>query len=124
VDATYSNALAQAQQQIAALERQLHWAQLKIQVLEERLRRQRIRKYGPASEKLSDAQLALLELEPGVSAAEVQAESEREPLPARPRPQRRHPGRQELPADLPRVEQRIPCAPEQCTCRRAVGRGR
>ena len=37
----------------------------------------RIAKYGPGSEKLSDAQLELLELEPGVSTVEVQAESER-----------------------------------------------
>ena len=50
--------------------------------MEERLRWQRIQKYGPASEKLSDAQLELLELEPGVSNLEVQAESTREPLPA------------------------------------------
>jgi transposase len=27
-----------------------------------------------------------------------------------------HPGRQELPAELPRVERVIACAPEQCTC--------
>jgi len=38
---------------------------LKIQVLEEQLRLQRINKYGPGSEKLSDAQLQLLDLEPG-----------------------------------------------------------
>jgi hypothetical protein len=37
----------------------------------------RIAKYGPGSEKLSDPQLELLELEPGVSTVEVQAESER-----------------------------------------------
>jgi transposase len=36
-----------------------------------------IDKYGPGSEKLSDAQLELLDLEPGVSSAEVQAESDR-----------------------------------------------
>jgi hypothetical protein len=34
---------------------------MKIRVLEERLRLQRIEKYGPKSEKLSDAQLELLE---------------------------------------------------------------
>jgi len=104
--------------QVADLKRQLHWAHLRIQLLEERLRLHRLQKYGPASEKLSDAQLELLELEPGVSAAEVQAESEREPLPAAPRKKSRpHPGRQELPADLPRVERVIACVPEQCTCR-------
>jgi transposase len=104
--------------EVAELKRQLHWAQLKIQVLEERLRWQRIQKYGPASEKLSDAQLELLELEPGVSNQEVQAESVREPMPPRTRTQRRrpHPGRQELPADLPRVERVIGCAPEQSQC--------
>ena len=108
--------------EVVELKRQLHWAHLKIQVLEERLRLQRIQKYGPGSEKLSDAQLELLELEPGVSQQEVQAESQREPLPepakptARPRP-RPHPGRQELPADLPRVERVIACTPEQCTCK-------
>lgn len=105
-------------EQIVQLKKELHWAQLKIQVLEARLRLQRIRKYGPASEKLNDAQLQLLELEPGVSTAEVQAESEREPLPAlAPRPRRPHPGRQELPATLPRVEKEIACTPEQCVCR-------
>ena len=104
------------------LQRQLHWAHLKIQVLEERLRLHRIQKYGPGSEKLSDAQLELLEIEPGVSNLEVQAESTREPLPPRPEGTRRtqrqrpHPGRQELPKDLPRVERVIGCVPEQCQC--------
>ncbi len=105
--------------EVAELKRQLHWAHLKIQVLEERLRLQRIRKYGPGSEKLSDTQLELLELEPGVSNLEVQAESERGPLPERVKTERprRHPGRQELPANLPRVERVIACTPEQCTCK-------
>jgi hypothetical protein len=39
-----------------------------------------LEKYGPAGEHLSDAQLELLELEPGVSRAEVEAESQRAPL--------------------------------------------
>jgi transposase len=104
-------------EQIAQLTQQLQWAELKIRVLEERLRLERINKYGPASEKLSDAQLDLLDLEPGVSNVEVQAESERGPLPTPAKKQaRKHPGRQELPAGLPRVERVIACAPEQCTC--------
>ena len=41
-------------------------------MLEERLRLQRLQKYGPGSYKLSEAQLDLLELEPGVSHLEVQ----------------------------------------------------
>jgi transposase len=108
--------------EVAELKRQLHWAHLQIQVLEERLRWQRIQKYGPSSEKLSDAQLELLELEPGVSNLEVQAESAREPVPPGPEGaphthrQRPHPGRQELPADLPRVERVIGCTPDQSQC--------
>ena len=114
-------------QQICELKKELQWAYLKIQVLEQRLRLQRIQKYGPASEKLSDAQLELLELEPGVSSAEVQAESEREPLPVSTGSQKRrpHPGRQELPAELPRVERVLACAPERCTwmwCAAAIRR--
>ena len=104
---------------MAALKRELQWAHLKIQVLEERLRLERIKKYGPGSEKLSNAQMELLELEPGVSNLEVQAESQRGPLPEQAKTQhkRKHPGRQELPATLPRVERVIPCAPEQCQCK-------
>lgn len=103
----------------AALKRELHRALLKIQVLEERLRLERIKKYGPASDKLSDAQLKLLNDEPGVSREEVEAESRREPLaePRERRYRRPHPGRRELPPELPRVERLIPCAAEQCQCK-------
>lgn len=103
----------------AALKRELHWALLKIQVLEQRLRLERIKKYGPASDQLSDAQLKLLNDEPGVSREEVEAESRREPVPE-PRQQRYrrpHPGRQELTPELPRVERVIPCTAEQCQCK-------
>jgi transposase len=105
---------------VIELKRQLQMAFLKIQVLEEQLRLQRIHKYGPASEKLNDSQLELLELEPGVNNLEVIAESQRAPLPAsvqlNPRHTRQHPGRQQLPSDLPRVERVIPCPPEQSHC--------
>ena len=47
------------QGQVAVLTRELQYATLKIQVLEERLRKQRIDKYGPSSEKLSNLQLEL-----------------------------------------------------------------
>ena len=113
---TLSTPAPSESQQIAELTRELHWAHLKIQVLEERLRLQRIDKYGPGSEKLSNAQLELLELEPGVSNAEVQAESERPAVPVVEKRKRKHPGRQQLPADLPRQERVIACTPEQCTC--------
>lgn len=99
---------------------QLQNAQLKVQVLEERLRLARIAKYGPGSEKLSSLQLELLEHEPGVSNVEVAAESERETLPGSSqdvkKKRRPHPGRQTLPADLPRVEKIVACTPEQCRC--------
>jgi transposase len=108
-------------QKIELLEKELQWAKLKIQVLEQRLRMELIRKYGPKSETLSDAQLLLLEMEPGVSSAEVEAESQREPLPEASvvvakttRKSRPHPGRQELPAHLPRVERMVAC--KQCVC--------
>ena len=101
---------------IEQLKQKLQYAELKILVLEERLRLQRIAKYGPGSEKLSNAQLELLELEPGVSGAEVEAESQREQLPSTPKTKRKHPGRQSLPAHLPRIERVIACAPEQCVC--------
>jgi transposase len=94
----------------------LKFAEYKVRVLEERLRLVQIQKYGPGSEKLSDAQLELLELEPGVSSAEVQAESERAQLTLPLKGAKKHPGRQELPAHLPRIEKIIACTPEQCVC--------
>ena len=74
---------------VAMLERELYWAQLtiqkrdaQIQLLEERLRRQRIQVLGPHSETLSDLQLELLaEEEPSATGEEVQADS---PLAGRP----------------------------------------
>ena len=118
MNATDSSPARSEADENVALKRELAWAHLKIQALEAQLRLQRIKKYGPGSEKLSDAQLNLLELEPGVSNVEVQAESAREPLPesAKSQTRRKHPGRQELPAGLPRVERVIACAPEQCAC--------
>jgi transposase len=103
----------------SALKRELHWALLKIQVLEERLRLERIKKYGPAADKLSDAQLQLLNEEPGVSREEVEAESRRELVAesGERRERRPHPGRQALPPELPRVERVIPCTAEQCQCK-------
>lgn len=105
--------------EVVELRRRLQWAELKIQKLEEMLRLARIAKYGPASEKLNDAQLLLLEGEPGVSWDEVVAESTREALPedkARPRVAK-HPGRQSLPEDLPRVVKLIAAQPEECSCK-------
>lgn len=109
------------QVRIAQLELQLQWAQLKIQVLEERLRQQRIRMLGPRSETLSDLQLELLaDEEPGVTADEVEAEARREPIAKTPRRERKpHPGRERLPESLPRVEKVIRCEEQSC---KACGR--
>jgi len=93
-------------------------------LLQEMLRLLRIEKYGAKSEQLSDRQLALLELEPGVAAEEIEIEAQRRDEekqkledPTAPAPARRsHPGRHELPAHLPRVEEILVCTPEQCRC--------
>jgi transposase len=108
--------IAQLRKKLEEKESQLQYAELKIQVLEARLRKLRIDKYGAGSEKLSDAQLELLELEPGVRGAEVQAESQRPARVPAAKPRQKHPGRQTLPPDLPRVEKVVPCRPEECVC--------
>ena len=97
------------QERLARLERE-------NRLLRELRRLDLLEKYGPASEGLSDAQLELLELEPGVSSAEVEAESQREQLELPLKKARKHPGRQELPAELPRVEQIVACTAQQCVC--------
>ena len=107
------------QLRIRQLEQQLQWAHLKIQVLEERLRKQRILMFGPASETLSNLQLELLaEDEPSVTADEVGAEASREPITEAPAKQRKpHPGRERLPENLPRTENVIACQEQTCqTC--------
>ena len=116
-----TTALATDAPEVARLKRELHRAQLIIQVLEEQRRKLLLAKYGPSSEKLSDNQLRLLEFEPGVSGEEVQRESERgeEGLGHRPKRERKakaHPGRQTLPASLPRVEEIVPVPAAQCLC--------
>lgn len=102
---------------IATLQCELALANLKIQVLEERLRQQRIKLLGPPSETLSNLQLELLMEEPSVTGEEVAAEARREPVAPQPaREHKPHPGRQRLPENLPRVEETIPCPPEACRC--------
>jgi len=123
--------LADRDQQLASRDQALARAELKIRSLEERLRLERIARYGKRSETLSDLQLELLDLEPGVSREEVEAESQREPLTAPPaepesttagepanKAGRKHPGRQTLPAHLERVEQIVVCTAADCQCGR------
>jgi transposase len=92
---------------------------LENKLLNEAIRLLRLKQYGAKSEQLSDAQLALLDLEPGVTREEVAAEAA---LPAREKKLARvatpH-GRSPLPAHLPRVEEIIlvPAAERHCaTC--------
>lgn len=120
--------VVEQQKQLASQRSELDYAQLMIRVLEERLRKQRIERYGKRSETLSDLQLELLDLEPGVSSEEVEAESQCEPLAAtantaepagqKPsgKPRRKHPGRNGLPSHLERVDEVIACAASQCVC--------
>jgi transposase len=106
---------ADPQLRIVQLERELHWAQLTIQVLEERLRQRRIQLLGPHSETLSDLQLELLaDEEPGATAEEVEAEAKRETIAKAPRERKPHPGREPLPENLPRVERVVRCEDQKC----------
>lgn len=93
--------------------------QMEVRYLRELLRLARIAKYGPGSEQLSDEQLELLELEPGVRAEEIETESEKAQLqlPLR-SPRKEGHGRQSLPAHLPRVERIIACTEQECVCGR------
>jgi transposase len=111
-------ATIEPQARIQMLERELQWAHLKIRVLEERLRRQRMGFLGPGSETLSDLQLELLaEQEPSVTREEVEAEARREPIvTAPPRKRKPHPGRKPLPENLPRIEEVIACPANCASC--------
>ena len=107
------------QLRIAHLESELKWAHLKIQVLEEKLRQQRIRLLGPHSETLNNLQLELLaDEEPSATGEEVAAEAQREPITRKPARERKpHPGRERLPESLPRREKVIRCHDQTCrTC--------
>jgi transposase len=113
------------------LQQALAASEMRAQKFEEELRLERIKKYGKQSEKLSDLQLKLLDLEPAVSSDEIKAEIERGPLPdatesdsatgKKRRSRQNHPGRNELPAALERIDKIIPCAPEFCTCGKCGG---
>jgi transposase len=95
-----------------------HYLQLKVQLLEEHLRLQRIKKYVLGSEKLSNLQLELLEQSLGSARLRYRQRGHRE-KPAscsQTNPKQAHPGRQSLPASLSRVERMIACTSEQCTC--------
>jgi len=116
--------LEDAERRARQAEIELQLSKMRIISLEERLRLIRIAKYGPKSEKLSAAQLALFEDEISATLDEVAAEAARGPVPEAPaapvppakKNRKQHPGRQTLPADLPRVVNVVACAPAQCVC--------
>ncbi len=102
---------------IAQLKSRLQYAELRIRVLEERLRLMRMEKYRAGGEKLSRSQMELFEMEPVVSEMIEQAESDHAPARRSTNRSTKHPGRQELPANLPRVERILPCTPDQRLCK-------
>jgi transposase len=107
------------EEELQRLEAEVHRLTLANKCLHERMRLVLIEKYGAKSEQLTDAQLQLLQDEPGVSRGEVELEAqlpEPEKAEAAKVQKRRHPGRSGLPAHLPRVEKIVPCTPEQCQC--------
>ncbi len=114
-------------QEIMRSQQALATTEMLVLKLKEELRLERISKYGKRSEKLSDLQLQMLDLEPAVSSEEIESEIVRGPLPNSAednKPQRKrkqHPGRNELPAHLERVEEIISCTPEQCKCGKCGG---
>lgn len=93
-------------------------------ILREQLRLMQIEKYGAKSEQLSNVQLALLDVEPGVTVAEVESEAE---LPPKDKTnlntgsKKRPSGRAELPPHLPRIEAILTCTEEQCRCANCGG---
>ncbi len=97
-----------------------------VRKLKEELRLERIRKYGKQSEKLSDLQLELLDLEPAVSSEEIEAElaggslneeqEQRNAAAAQQKKRKPHPGGNELPAHLERVVEIVACAAGACQC--------
>ncbi len=103
---------------IAQLKSKLQYAELRIRLLEERLRLMRIEKYGAGGERLSQAQMQLFEQAPVVSEMIEPAEPEHAPVRRPTKGSSKHPGRQELPASLPRVERVLPCTPDQRLCKR------
>ena len=111
-----NRALTQTQQQLASTSQQLAWAQLRIQQLEAKLRAERIQRFGPASETLSNLQLELLTEEPSVTADEVQREAAQPQLPEPPVRQRKAHGRAPLPKHLRREEVTVVCPKEACSC--------
>lgn len=93
-----------------------------IQLKDEQIRLLNFRLFGPKSEKLSPAQIPLLLQEVSVMAGEVEQEAQRpeaqKPVhsPSSSPSRAPHPGREQLPEQLERREEILPCRPEDCRC--------
>ena len=87
---------------IAQLKSRLQYAELKIRVLEEQLRLMCVEEYGAGGEKLYDVQMELFELGPMVGEVTVLGDCECALVRRSINGSCKHPGRQELPANLPR----------------------
>lgn len=112
------SARAQAEAELS----QLAFLVRKVALLEEMLRQRRLDRYGRKGETLTDAQLLLLQQEPSVSAREVAQEAqlpepEKKAAAISPKsPRQPHPGREPLPAHLPRQEVVVACEPARQAC--------
>jgi len=111
-----------------ALRRNLADALQRIRFLELELRLLRIKHFGASSERLSDGQLELMEGESSVEKNEIENEAallseQKEEADQQAQRSRKgiHPGREPLPAHLPRIEQIIPCSPGMCHCGQCGG---
>ena len=80
-------------QDVASLQEMVVSLQAQVRLQKEMIRLMRIEKYGPKSEKLNDAQLELLDLEPGVHAAEIEKEAEQQITCTRKKKRNPKPGR-------------------------------
>ncbi len=108
--------------ELQAQDRELQAQAKIIHIQAEKIRLLNFRIWGPRSEQLSPAQMALLFEEASVTVAEAQQETQRTaaekatPPPRARKPRTQHPGRAPLPAHLERREVLMPCPPEDCRC--------
>lgn len=113
-----------ARQVVQDLQSEVARLQRIIQLKDEQIKLLNLQRFGPKSEKLSQAQMPLLLEEISLCLGEVDTEAEQpepqksNPLPRAKKPRPNHPGRERLPEHLERREEIIPCCPEDCQCAR------
>lgn len=111
-----------ARQAVEGLQAEVARLQRIIQLKDEQIRLLNFKFFGPKSEQLSSAQMALLLAEVSLTAGEVEQEAQRPeaekaaPLPKAKIPRPAHPGREPLPTHLERREVILPCHPQDCRC--------